>query len=739
MKPPTTSPAIFSNVFAGCICALMTVIAGISYATLIFSGTGENYLQLGIVSAIISATVIGLVVALRSSSPLSIAGPDANISAIIALIAAATVAQSAGRTQSLFTMLWFSLAASTLLTGIFLFFVGRYRLGHWIRYIPYPVVGGFLAGTGLILARGSFKVMCGVGFSLKTLPTLAAGPALIHWLPGLFFALLMLVVLRRFHHFLVMPCMLIGAIIVCHIILFTLRISPHQATQDGWLLSAFPADVFMRTLGALQPGALDLSALLPNAANIAALMIVAAIVILLNAASIELTTLRDVELDRELKAAGIANIIAAPLGALAGCTALSRTILNFKAGATNRIAGVSAAVLCGILLLFGAQVFSLFPRVVLGGLLLYLGLSLLLEWVWDGFSKLSRFDYLLVWAIIIVIALYGFLAGVGSGLVIACMLFVVNYSRSGAIRQAFTRANCHSNVERSFLQQNLLHEQGDAIYIVKLQGYIFFGSAYPLLVHFQDKLAAAAVVPVRYIILDFAGVTGLDSSSILSFSKLLQGARLKRVTVLFVNLKEDVRNLLEQGRCAAALSAQVDGHASCGIVFPDLDYALGWCEDKIIAAAGAAEAEKTNTFKDYFSGLFGRPDLLPRLMGYLERLKVDAGFVLFKQGAPSENLYFVESGEVAALLEIPGVAARKRLRSMGAGTVIGEMGLYLGGLRSATIVAEKESVLFRLSETAFKAIEEKELDLAAALHRFFVSVLANRLMHTNEEVAFLMR
>jgi SulP family sulfate permease len=144
------------------------------------------------------------------------------------------------------------------------------------------------------------------------------------------------------------------------------------------------------------------------------------------------------------------------------------------------------------------------------------------------------------------------------------------------------------------------------------------------------------------------------------------------------------------------------------------------------------------TFTEYFAAFFTRPDLIPRLMNYLERLEVKAGFVLFEQGAPSTNCYFVESGEVTALLELGKKNGRKRLSTMNAGTVIGEMGLYLGTNRSATAIAEKESVLFRLSAESLKTIEERDLELAAALHRFFVRLLATRLVHANEEMAFLL-
>lgn len=737
MKENSDKLNLFSNIFAGFISALMTVIGGISYATLIFSGTCEPYLQLGITSALVSATAIGLYVALRSSSPLIIAGPDANISAILALIVASIVARGeASGATGMFTSVWLALSASSLVTGIFLFLMGRFRLGRWIRFIPFPVVGGFLAGTGWLLARGSFKVMCGLPLSLKNLTALLQSQNLIHWAPGFLFAVILLIVLRRFRHFLIMPFALVAGIIITHIVLLVSGLSLGQSMSQGWLLSPFPGDMFFRSFSSLNFSEFDASMMNGNVANIIALMIVAAIVILLNAASVELTTHKDMELDRELKVNGIGNIIAAPLGALTGCIALSRTILNFKSGATHRISGILAAIFCGALLLAGAPVLSLFPRPVLGGLLLYLGLSLLSEWVYDGWKKLSRFDYFLVITIVVIIGLWGFLPGVGIGLVIACMLFAINSSRAGAIKRILTGSKYRSNVERSFQHQELLKKNGDRIYIIQLQGYIFFGTAFPLLTHLKDRITNANEQKIQFVILDFAQVTGLDSSSILSFSKLLQCAHVNEVWVLFVGMSNRIARMLVDEKCIAAAD-----HASefgiHGIPFPDLDYALGWCEDSIIDSEAKSDTEAIATFTGHFSDLFPRADLIPRLLKSLERLEVNKGFVLFEQNAPSENLYFVESGEITAFLQIQPTQSRKRLRTMGAGTVIGEMGLFLGTKRSATVIAEKSSVLYCLSAQSLKAIEDTDLELACVLHKFFVCLLSRRLTHANEELALL--
>lgn len=728
---PRLSSNTFSNLFAGFISGLMTIIAAISYATLVFSGSSADFLHLGIASALTCSLAVGLIAAFRSSSPVTIAGPDANISAILALIVAAvtTKAVETGKGEGLFTMLWVTLALSTFLTGIFLYLVGRFRMGRWIRFIPYPVIGGFLAGTGWLLARGSFKVMCGIPLSLNTIACLFENEAVLHWLPGTFFAIALLVVLRRWSHFLIMPSILIGAIILAHGVLAAAGISVRSAMDQGWLLSPFSSDLFFRSFRSLSFSGIDLTALGAGLPNVGSLMLVSAIVILLNAASVELATRKDVELDRELTTTGLANAIAAPFGAMAGCMALSRTILNFKAGASGRVSGITSALICGLVLFAAAPALAFFPRPVLGGLLLYLGLSLLAEWVWDGWKRLSRLDYALVVAIIIIVALWGFLAGVGIGLVVACILFALNYSRTGAIKQTFTGMTCRSNRDRAFSEQQVLDADGHRIYVVRLQGYLFFGTSYPLLMHVRQKLDE---IEPRFVILDFLSVTRIDSSAVMSISKLLQSAGAKKTEIIAVNLKNDVEELLfESGCLSRPEGSRKEGRA---IFFTDLDHALEWCEELLIESSGVKKKETSNGFSDHFLHFFEKPEMIPRFLERLERVVAPAGFVLFEKGTPGTDLYFVETGEVTASIEMLG-GGEKRLRTMGEGTVVGEMGLYLGIPRSATVKVERPAVLYKLSRETLAGIEKEDPELANTLHRFFIKHLAYRLMHANEEMA----
>jgi len=88
--------------------------------------------------------------------------------------------------------------------GIFLLIVGQLQLGELIRFLPYPVVGGYLAGLGCLLSLGGVQVMVGVG-TIAQLPTLFQSDLLLKWIPGLAFAIGLLMLTNRLKHVLVIP------------------------------------------------------------------------------------------------------------------------------------------------------------------------------------------------------------------------------------------------------------------------------------------------------------------------------------------------------------------------------------------------------------------------------------------------------------------------------------------------------------------------------------------------------
>ena len=125
------------------------------------------------------------------------------------------------------------------------------------------------------------------------------------------------------------------------------------------------------------------------------------------------------------------------------------------------------------------------------------------------------------------------------------------------------------------------------------------------------------------------------------------------------------------------------------------------------------------------------------LAGYLERMEVEAEHYLVDQGDAPCGLYFVEAGQVTAQRQ--GQDGRLvRLRKMGPGTVVGEMGLYLGAPASESVVTNEPSTLYFLSAEALRRMEAGEPELAVALHRTIAQLLGERLSRANDTLHALL-
>ena len=141
-------------------------------------------------------------------------------------------------------------------------------------------------------------------------------------------------------------------------------------------------------------------------------MILNAISVLFNYSGLELIIKQDVDLDRELKMTGFSNMLAGLGGTPPGYLTLSETSMAYNIGARSRLSSIVVVLLCAFTLFFGANVLSIFPKVILGGLILNLGLSFLEEWLYDTWEKLTRNDYFVIVIILFVIAAVGFLEGI---------------------------------------------------------------------------------------------------------------------------------------------------------------------------------------------------------------------------------------------------------------------------------------------------------------------------------------
>ncbi len=721
---------LLTSLFIGAISGIIEVAFTISLGSLIFSGDMATYMAYGIGMALITSALALIGIALFSRIPGVIGVNQDSVAIILSVVAASLAAGlSASPVQERFLTILAAIATATLLTGTAYLLVGYFQLGRFMRFIPYPVVGGFLAGTGWLLLQGSIGVMTNVPLTLANLPTLFQPGHMLRWGIGVLFALAMFVGTRRFQHNLALPAILVGALVVFYLGLAASGLSITEATQQGLLLGESTGRAAWQPLSLQTITGARWGAILGQAGSIGVILFLSLVNLLLNASGLELALRQDVDLNRELKVAGVVNLISGVMGGIVGFHTLSQSILSYRMGARSRLPGITAGLVCLGVFLAGPHLLAYLPPPVLGGMLLFLGLDMLYEWVITNRSRLPRTDYAIVLLILVVIATTDFLIGVGVGMLAMVFLFVVNYSRVSVVAHAFSGAERHSNVERSASQRRTLDtELGSSIHILELNGFIFFGTANLLLDEIRRRASDPNQPALRFMLLDFRRITGMDSSAALSFVKARQLAEGQGFTLVLSHLGEAIHHALARGG--------LFDNSDRVLIFADLDRGLEYCEEQLLALATVQQPIPL-TLETQLANSGLPPKAASRLRSYLERVALAPGDCLICQGEPSCTLYFIESGAVSVYLQTGTESVR--VRTLRLGTAVGELSFLLGSLPIASVVADSPAVAYRLTQQNFASLQVQEPELASEFHRYLACLLSERVISTTRTLEAALR
>jgi sulfate permease, SulP family len=393
----------WQDLFAGLVSAVLSIAYGLSFAALIFSGPLTPWLAYGIAATFIAATGAA-VVAARSSIPFMIAGPDGSTAAVTAAMTAALVGPLAATgTENLLAPALLMLTLSAGLTGLLLCTLGFAGAGGAIRFVPYPVIGGFLGATGWLMTSGAVRVITGEDLSLAGAGVLVTAPNLAKLGAGAAIAAALYLGLSRPRSPFVLPCLLLAGVAAAHAAIALTGTTLAEAQAAGWMFA--PPEPVPLALPWARVSIADFPwGSLPRlSGDLLAVMFVTAVTMLLNTAGIEFVTRREAELERELTTLGTANLLSSALGGYVNCMSLSRTTLNYAAGGRGRLCGLTVAVVATLMLVADPSFLAVVPKFVLGGLLLYLGLNLLKVWAVESAWRLSRIEYLSLLAITLII------------------------------------------------------------------------------------------------------------------------------------------------------------------------------------------------------------------------------------------------------------------------------------------------------------------------------------------------
>lgn len=679
---------------------IMQTTSAISLAAIVFAGPASPGLAAAASTFLVGSLAVTLLYIWRSSFEVVVAGARSNMTVVLASITAG-VAMSASDVAAAPTVAAY-LVLAVALSGVAVFAVGHFGYGDLVRYLPYPVMGGFLAGTAWLMLRGGFSVMVDDRLTLASFGGLFDWDSAQMWLPGIALAAGIVLLRGAVLQSLAILVSMVGFHAVAELIS-----SREVAETDGWLLGPFE-DARGLDHVATDLTAVEWSVVLSNAGGIAAVVIIALVNVLLNVSGVERSTGEDIEINGELKVAGVSSVVSGFGGGTVGFVSLGSTMLARRLGASSRSVGVVFALITALTVIAGPGLIGLMPRFVAGALVMAPGGVLIGRWVRDSMLAGPISDRVIAALIPLSIGFLGVLEGVGIGILAAAIVFVWRYSKINPVRVQSTAQTMRSNVERPADDYARLDRAGHTISILRLDGFLFFGSAARLAAQVQRLLGSSTT----QVVLDFERVTGMDSSAQAELVKLARRCADANVRLCIAGLGD---------RAEHADGWLMEQRESGTIDFVDgADAAMEAAEDRLL------DAVRMPVTADGADPTSAR---IP--IEFFDRIAVTQGTHLIDEGEVSTDLYWIESG--AFTVSSGGNRADSlRLRSIRPGSFVGEVGFFSGETRSATVRADTHSIVHRLDRRGFQQMVDTDPGRAVELACRVLSITSQRLTSAND-------
>ena len=712
LRADAVSAKAFPALSVGLVIAVVQILVGVSLAALVFSGPLAPFLPQGIGMMLFGTSALSLVIALGSGCRGAIANcPTAAVMVLGAIGAAITLKGSA-----VFMTMVAIVIISAVTVGVCFLLIGHFRLANLLRFVPYSVACGVLAGTGGSCSLTALSMM-GLIQDSHPLPSLLEPAVLCNWGPGLAYGLGLFILTRRWRNVLILPVSFALAAALFHAGLNFLDISGEEAEAAGLL---FAGMVEGSLWPVFQPGDLayvNWAVLALQTPDLLALVLVTLLCTVLFLSSFELDTSRELEWNREFRAAGRAGVVAGLGGALAGSMSSLTSVFSRRFGAETRLTGVVSGLAVGSVLFLGDAFVKLFPIPLLAGMLLFIGVGMLDEWLARSRKRLPRTDYAIVVLIFVTITFLGFPEGVGIGMAITTVLFAVRLGRVDSIESEFTARERPSHRTRSIAERALLLAEGGRVQAYRLRGYIFFGSAYSVVERLKQSLPGDA--PPVCILLDFGPVSGVDFSTVNTLCGFIRAAHDAGVRVALCAAPEN---------CRVGLERNLPPPVYAALVFePDADHAMERCEDLVIAARRSELREEEGAgdpLLDHFSedmeGHLDRrilfEDMAHELRQWLEVRDYEAGEALVAMGARHEGLQLLLMGRASEY-----DAAGARLRQCGPGDATEPRGAFGAHAATTAMIADEPCRTLMLTPAVRQRLEEDQRQLMVELYGYLLN------------------
>ena len=700
--------------------AALAVPYAFAVSSIIFTGPLLPFVTAGAGLMMFGSIVLCGLSAWTSSYRGFIASPHEIPAAVLGTVGASVAASLAyAPANAAFMTMVALMMLSSLATGLLFLAMGHFRLADLFRVVPFPLMGGFFAGTGWVITLAAFSMMSGMTLDWQTLPRMLDAETLWKWAPGAVYGLALLFTLRRFGSVITVLWSIVGITLAYHLVLFALDISAEDARAAGLLVAGIPDGGLWPPFGPGDFAEIEWRLVAEHVPSVFIVAMVAFVGLIMNVNALEVATGVDIDLDREFRVAGYTGMAAGAGGSAPGYMAFVVSLASRKMGAATPWTGFFTSVWLCLTLVLGGVVLELLPNAVIGGIVLFVGADLLMSWLIEARTRLNRTDYAIILLIALVIAAFGFLEGIAVGFLTVLIVFAVRMARMEPIESTLTGDNVRSRKVRSVPERAILLNEADRIRVFRLQGYLFFGSAYRLMRRLWEHQGDTP--RTSFVVLDCTSVLGFDVSAINALAKYLRAVHENGVEIVVCT---------RSARLESNLARNLAGEVRERIWFEaDLDQALERCEDRTIDQASrrleTSEEEARGALFDRVAeeleGHLGRlvvfEELVEALGPWTEQRVFEQGEVLIPFERDSEEMQLLVNGR-ATVRDANG----SRLAELGPGDVLEDRAPLLDTDRNPIrTVADERSVTMALTAAGQRGLEATHPELCLRLYRYVLS------------------
>lgn len=723
------------DLWGGIAAMLVALPSSIAFGVLVYTILGSEYVGQGAMAGAIGAAAIGLFAPVFGRTDGLISAPCAPAAAVLSALATSLMAGQAGM-KLMPGQIIALLALTALLSAALQISYGALGGGKLIKFIPYPVVSGYLSGVAVIIMLGQLPKLFGLPKGTPLLDGLLS-PSLWKW-PGLVvgvITILVMIVAPRLTT--TVPSGILGLMAGMAAYWALTPFAPALRTLEGNALvigSLQASGGFFEAIATRMHGfvAIDVAAIQLVLIPAFTLSILLSIDTLKTCVVLDALTQKRHNSNRELIGQGLGNLAACLLGGMPGAGTMGPSLVNVNSGGRTPRSGMAEGIGVVLALVIFKQAIAWVPLGALAGIMIVVAGRMFDRQMFRLLRyRAGRLDFAVIAVVIIVAVTVDLIAASGVGVVCAILLFIRDQVRGTVIRRKLYLNQVSSKTRRLAQERELLARFGDQGVFCQLQGNLFFGTTDQLFSQLEPDLRAK-----RFILLDMRRVQSLDYTAAHLFEQMQARLAQRDGQLLISGMPSALLDQRDFEHYLVQLGVVREGG---GVMIAEtLDSALEWMEERILASAGASKDAEECVLDVHDFELFHGFDetTLAKLSACLRELALLPGQKVFSAGDRDDEIFLVRRGSVRIMLPLEG-GKRHHVATVGQGNFFGELSFLDRGVRSADVEAKVSTALYALSRRRFD--EQIQADAAVGVQVFarLALAIADHLRRTDAELQVL--